>query len=150
MKLTVLGTSFEVFSYDNDKMAEAILLTGSVQIDVPTEQGESPKTYILHPNEKLLRQENGKVHLTKVDADSYSSWRNGKRISFKNETLEMILPRLEKWYGQKIECAPQIANHYRFTFTLHNEPLDLILNFISHSANLNYRQLSNEYYIIEK
>lgn len=27
-------------------------------------------------------------------------------MSFKNETLEMILERLEKWYGQKIECAP--------------------------------------------
>lgn len=150
MKLTVLGTSFEVFSYDNDKSAEAILLTGSVQIDIPTPKGELQKTYILHPDEKLLCQEDGKIHLAKVDADSYSSWRNGKRMSFKNETLEMILPRLEKWYGQKIECAPQVASHYRFTFTLHNEPLDLILNFISHSANLNYKQLSNDHYIIEK
>lgn len=150
MNLTVLGTSFEVFSYDNDKSAEAILLTGSVQIDIPTQKGESQKTYILHSDEKLLCQEDGKIHLTKVDAASYSSWRNGKRMSFKNETLEMILPRLEKWYGQKIECDPQTASHYRFTFTLHNEPLDLILNFISHSANLNYRQFSNDHYIIEK
>ena len=30
----------------------------------------------------------------------------------------MILERLEKWYGQKIECAPHIARHYRFTFTM--------------------------------
>lgn len=150
MNLTVLGTSFEVFSFDNDKSAEAILLTGSVQIDIPTQTGEPQKSYILHPNEKLHCQESGEIYLTKVDAASYSSWHNGKRMSFKNETLEMILPRLEKWYGQKIECAPQTARHYRFTFTLHNEPLDLILNFISHSANLNYKQLSNDHYIIEK
>lgn len=69
---------------------------------------------------------------------------------FKNETLEMILERLEKWYGQKIECVPHIARHYRFTFTMHSESLDLILNYISHSAPLNYRLISNDHYIIEE
>ena len=60
------------------------------------------------------------------------------------------LERLEKWYGQKIECAPHIARHYRFTFTMHSESLDLILNYISHSAPLNYRLISNDHYIIEE
>lgn len=102
------------------------------------------------PNEKLTYSKTDGISLTTIDADAYSSWRQGKRMSFKNETLEMILERLEKWYGQKIECVPHIARHYRFTFTMHSESLDLILNYISHSAPLNYRLISNDHYIIEE
>ncbi|WP_339326069.1 FecR domain-containing protein, partial [Bacteroides fragilis] len=40
--------------------------------------------------------------------------------------------------------------HYRFTFTLLNEPLDLILNIMSHSAPLNYKLISNDYYVLEE
>ncbi|MCS2538878.1 DUF4974 domain-containing protein [Bacteroides fragilis] len=50
-------------------------------------------------------QANGDVRIDHVDANSYSAWRIGGRLSFKNETLAMILPRLEKWYGQKIDCS---------------------------------------------
>ncbi|WP_455669231.1 FecR family protein [Phocaeicola sp.] len=150
MDVTVLGTSFEVFSYDNDKSAETILLTGKVRIEMPGDKGQTRSTYILHPDEKLTYTKNGEVVLTKVDADSYSSWRDGKRMNFKHETLEMILPRLEKWYGQKITCDTEIARHYLFTFAIHNESLDLILNYISHSAPLKYRLVSNDHYVIEE
>jgi transmembrane sensor len=89
------------------------------------------------------------VNLTNIDADAYSGWRKGKRMSFKNETLQMILNRLEKWYGQRIECDPQLAEYYRFTFTVHSEPLALILNYISHSAPLTYKMVGNNHYLIE-
>ena len=150
MNLTVLGTSFEVFSYDNDKNAEAILLTGSVQVNLSSPSGKMKKDCILRPDQKFSYMENGETRITTVDANTYSSWRNGKRNSFKNETLEMILPRIEKWYGAKIECSPEIARHYRFTFTIHNETLELILNFISHSAGLNYKQINHDHYVIQK
>jgi len=61
----------------------------------------------------------------------------------------MILNRLEKWYGQRIECDPQLAEYYRFTFTVHSEPLALILNYISHSAPLTYKMVGNNHYLIE-
>ena len=125
MDVTVLGTSFEVFSYDGDEEGETVLLTGKVKVEVLESNQQKGGSYVLKPNEKLT--------YSKTD-----------------ETLEMILERLEKWYGQKIECVPHIARHYRFTFTMHSESLDLILNYISHSAPLNYRLISNDHYIIEE
>ena len=63
----------------------------------------------------------------------------------------MILERLEKWYGQKIECALYIAKTLSaLLLRWHSESLDLILNYISHSAPLNYRLISNDHYIIEE
>lgn len=150
MDITVLGTSFEVFSYDGDKEAEAILLTGKVKVEIAGNKAPEDKIYILNPDEKLTYNEEKGVSLTKIDADAYSGWRQGKRISFKNETLKMILDRLEKWYGQKIECDPRVKQHYRFTFTVHSESLDLILNYLSHSAPLTYRMVGNNRYLIEE
>ena len=150
MDVTVLGTSFEVFSYDGDEEGETVLLTGKVKVEVLESNQQKGGSYVLKPNEKLTYSKTDGISLTTIDADAYSSWRQGKRMSFKNETLEMILERLEKWYGQKIECAPHIARHYRFTFTMHSESLDLILNYISHSAPLNYRLISKKLLMTKK
>lgn len=151
MNVTALGTSFEVFSFDCDKSMEAILLSGKVKVETKNPTGEEVTgEYILKPNEKLTYAANGKVAIEQVDANSYSAWRVGGRLSFKNEKLSMILPRLEKWYGQKIHCSEKIANYYRFTFTVRTEPLDLILNIMSHSAPLSYKLKSNEEYVLKE
>lgn len=150
MDVTALGTSFEVFSYDNDSQAETILLEGKVKVEIPNEDSKVVSTYILNPNEKLAYNNKGGVNLTKHNADTYSYWRLGRQMSFKNETLEMIMSRLEKWYGAKIECDPQIAKYYRFTFAIHNEPIELILKYISNSAPLDYRMVKNNHYVIDK
>lgn len=148
MNVTALGTAFEVFSFEGDKSMETILLSGKVKVEPKDDSENIRGTYILHPNQKLTYNE-GTVEIEQVDANSYSAWRIGGRLSFKNEKLSMILPRLEKWYGQKIQCSEEIAEHYRFTFTLRNEPLDLILNIMSHSAPLVYK-LNNNGYVLKE
>lgn len=150
MNITATGTAFEVFSFDGDQSVETVLLDGKIKVNPKNSKEQFKEDYILHPNEKLTSKTNGDVHIDHVDANSYSAWRTGGRLSFKNETLAMILPRLEKWYGQKIDYSHDVANHYRFTFTLRNEPLDLILNIMSHSAPLRYNLISNDHYILEE
>lgn len=149
MDITALGTSFEVFSFDTDKSVETTLLSGKIKVEPKDDKEAVTGEYILHPNEKLSCAQ-GTINIDKVDANTYSAWRMGGRLSFKNETLAMILPRLEKWYGQKIECSSKTAQHYRFTFTLRNEPLDLILNIMSHSAPITYNLKSNDYYVLKE
>ncbi|WP_455590667.1 FecR family protein [Bacteroides sp.] len=149
MDITALGTSFEVFSYDTDTNVETTLLNGKIKVEPKDDKEAIKGEYILSPNEKLSCNQ-GKVRIEHVDANTYSAWRTGGRLVFKNETLAMILPRLEKWYGQKIECPSKIADHYRFTFTLRNEPLDLILNIMSHSAPITYNLKSNDYYVLKE
>lgn len=150
MDVTALGTSFEVFSYEGDKSVETVLLNGAIKVEPKDNNTQIKGEYILKPNEKLTYNEEGKIQVEHVDANAYSAWRTGERLSFKNEKLAMILPRLEKWYGQKIECPEDIAQHYRFTFTLRNESLDLILNIMSHSAPLSYKLKSNDYYVLKE
>ena len=46
MDVTVMGTSFEIFSYDNDKEVEAVLLTGKVKVAISDNKSWKAK-YIL-------------------------------------------------------------------------------------------------------
>ena len=93
MDVTALGTAFEVFSFDGDESVETVLLNGKVKVEPKDHKEQIKGEYILQPNEKLTCQVNGDIRIDRVDANSYSAWRIGGRLSFKNETLAMILPR---------------------------------------------------------
>lgn len=142
MTVTVSGTSFEVSDYDTDKQAEVVLMEGKVEV------GLADKRYELHPNEKLTCKEGAHPVLRRVNAALHTSWRDGKQIRFADAPLSDILGKLEKWYGQEIKCDKEVAERYRFTFTLHNESLELILNYFSHTAPLDYKLINSDCYMI--
>ena len=150
MDVTALGTSFEVFSFDEDKNAETILLSGCIKVAPKSKEGTCKKEFILSPNERLSYIDRKTIHMDSVNANTYSAWRTGESLCFKNEKLAMILPRLEKWYGQKVKCDAKLANHYRFTFTLRKESLDFILNIMSQNTPLTYRLEKDDCYILEE
>lgn len=149
MDVTALGTAFEVFSFDGDEKSETILLNGKTLVETKNQQGLIQNKYILNPNEKLSYNKETEAKIEQINADSYSAWRSGGKLKFTNERLIMIIPRLEKWYGQKIVCPSEIAKHYRFTFSIKNESLEQILSNMSQSSSLTYQLINDSYYTIE-
>ena len=57
-------------------------------------------------------------------------------LSFENEKLSMIIPRLEQWYGRKVMCQKDLAERYRFTFKVRGESLEQILKLIQLSSSI--------------
>lgn len=149
MDITALGTSFEVFCVDSTSYTEMILSDGSVEVNTKRSEGEG-EVYLVLPDEKLTYELNGKVEIEKVDADQYSAWYRGGKPSFKNEKLGMILPRLESWYGIRLECSDALADKYSFTFSIHNEPIELLLNIISNSSPVSYHKRGDGFVLFEK
>lgn len=150
MNVTALGTAFEVFSFDADDKAETILLNGKTLIETKDKQNQIKQRYILQPNDKLTLNANGRIEIEQTNADNYSAWRSGGRLKFKGEPLSMILPRLEKWYGQKISCSRKVAEFYRFTFSIRNESLEQMLNIMTQTAPLSYKLINDDYYEIKE
>lgn len=144
MDIAVLGTEFEVFSYESDSTAEVTLLSGQVKI---LNNVASNEDYILAPNERMLIQSTTQTKIETVDADRYTMWRNKGTMSFSNERLVHVISRLEKWYGRTIECDAEIAQDYRFTFTIHGETLKELLDVMSYSSNLRYEEKDLKYII---
>lgn len=144
MDVTALGTAFEVFSYDLENIIETVLLNGKVKVDLS--HGNHKREVFLNPNDKLtLSRSDARISIEKVNATKYSDWRNLGILSFENEKLSMIIPRLEKWYGQKIFCQKDLANTYRFTFKVRNESLDRILYMLNNSSPIKYRKAGDNY-----
>jgi hypothetical protein len=102
MDVRVLGTKFNVMSYDSDDQQSVVLLSGSVQV----ETAKKPKT-LLVPNQMF--QTKGQLEtVSQVNVDDYVSWTKGL-YNFNSEELGSIFKRLSRFYGVKIICDSETA-----------------------------------------
>lgn len=105
----VLGTSFNVSAYKDDKNVTTTLAQGSVEVLMP--QGNR----VIRPNEQLIfNRQNGCFDCRKVDASMYSAWKDGMFV-FEDETLEHIMDRLRIWYDVEVFYASDEVREYRFS-----------------------------------
>lgn len=140
MEVEALGTAFELFAYQEEERMEAILLEGKIKIGIKDSLGTEKPELILLPDEKMeYNVLQKKVVKTTVNANNYTSWRKGV-LSFENEKLSMIIPRLEQWYGRKIFFEKGMGETYKFTFKVRDEPLDRILFIMGKSSPIKYNQ----------
>ena len=147
MSVEALGTAFELFSYNMEHKIEAILLKGKIKVSIDDKKANEKKEYLVSPDEKIsLDRQTGKITKQIVDADKYTAWRKQKMLSFENEKLSMIIPRLEQWYGRKVMCQKDLADKYRFTFKVRDESLEKILMLIGLSSPLKYQEVEGGNY----
>lgn len=105
MKLKVLGTTFNVFSYPDNPQIVATLETGKLQIKVDNQK----KPYILSPNDQLILDSNtGEVEMHSVNAADFSVWRV-PALYFEETKLIYALQQIERTYNVKIHIQ---NSHY--------------------------------------
>ncbi|QGY42220.1 DUF4974 domain-containing protein [Maribellus comscasis] len=126
-EIEVLGTSFNVVSYAEERSSQITLIEGAVRINSVTGKEITrikPKEQITIPDEL----EN--IKIKKVNTDFYTSWTEGK-IEFDEERLFDIAFRLERWYNVEINFTSAEAEDLRFSGTvLKNKPFDQIIKAI--------------------
>ncbi len=123
----VLGTSFNVSSYDDDKQWHVTLVNGTVDVMMKINGTEKPVR--LKPSQQLM-EENGKIEVRTVDTQLYTSWREGV-FAFENMPLNEIAMRLERWYDVQITFSDSISACERYTGIFRkNEALDDVISTI--------------------
>lgn len=130
--IKVTGTSFNISTYDNEY--QATLVEGSIEIALNT--GES---YNLNPSEQLtFRPGSDNVQIRVVDTDLYTSWVNG-RFVFKDETIEEIMKKLERWYNFKTRFETSGLKSYRFGVNIDKyENITPILKVLESTGTLRF------------
>ncbi len=121
-QIEVLGTSFNVASFDEEPTSEITLVDGSLQVSSLS----GKKLALLRPGQQLIVNNNSQKNtISEVNTDFYINWRDGK-IMFDNETLENIAQKMERWYHIDIEFASEDIKQLRVSATiLKNKPLTL-------------------------
>jgi ferric-dicitrate binding protein FerR (iron transport regulator) len=96
MNIEVTGTSFNVYAFDNDNLAEVTLMTGSVKVS----SKKNPECEaLLKSGEKAVYDvSTGEISVQEVDIRQEAAWLNGELV-FKSETLRNALAKIERKYG---------------------------------------------------
>ncbi|MCF6406148.1 DUF4974 domain-containing protein [Chitinophaga filiformis] len=168
MDITVLGTTFNVRAYEEDKTVETSLIQGKVEVTI---KGEVPKKVILSPNQKIvLFNEEQQPKMVSVpatvgpDKESYrleevtvnphdslvaeTAWKENCLV-FNNERFADIALKMERWYDVQIIFADKQVEDYRFTGTFINETVDQTLEALRFTSPFHYR-IEKKKIIIER
>lgn len=97
MNVAVLGTSFNISTYQEDQEQSVVLVNGKVEVD---RQGE---TIVLKPNQRYKQNNRGQSVIDQVVASDYACWKDGL-MKIDNENINTIFKRLERYYNVKIFC----------------------------------------------
>ena len=132
--VTVSGTRFNIASYDNENILEVILEKG----EVVCYNKSLNKSCTLKPNDYLsFDKTNNTFKIETVPAEKYSSWKEGKLV-FRNDPLEVIARRLERWYNIDVEVRGKTTNHNGLWATFIDENLEEILRLLKLSLPITY------------
>lgn len=107
-EVEVLGTSFNINAYDNEKTLNTTLLEGSVKVNgkiiKPGQQALLSVTAVSvdHPLPSA-----DQVEIINVKVSAVMAWKNGF-INFDGETLDAIMRQLERWYDIKVVYEKEI------------------------------------------
>lgn len=138
LNVEVLGTSFDVINYTNEKTAEVILVEGTVNLLV-NRGGEQSNGGMLSPGQLgVYSDETGKVSTQVVNVDKYIAWRDGNLI-FRDDKMEEVVKRLSRWFNVEIFINDPEIKAYIYKATFRNENLMQVLNLLKISAPIDFR-----------
>ena len=130
--IKVLGTSFNVMSYDDEFASSVTLLSGKVE----TTSGHD--TVRLSPGEQVSITSDNRMTVQKTDINVVVSWMDGK-FGFSNERLDVIMRKICRWYDVEVLYAVPGIRERRFTGApASNMPLKELLEALSTTTNLQF------------
>jgi transmembrane sensor len=169
MNIKVLGTSFNVKAYDKDKIMEATLIKGAVEVsrrDAPN----APRI-MLRPNEKLIfhalppakNVETIPVFpsVSNVEVTTLKPYKGSddlietawvhNRLEFRGDSFEELASKMERWYNVRISFSDadmKQDKQFRFTGSFEKETVTQALDELKLTARFNYQTDSNDITIL--
>ena len=166
--IKVLGTSFAVKSYPQDKTIEATLLQG--MIEVSRKDNPSTPRIILKPNDKLVfskyfatRNRTGNspsgpgTHISVSPDIAINSIRQDipdsnkvetawlyNRLVFDGDSFRELADKMERWYNVKIDLHDSILNSYHFGGIFEKETVEEAFRELQLTRDFNYQINGNE------
>ena len=142
----VLGTSFNIQAYRNEKSVYTTLLTGSLRVAV----ADGGDAVVLTPGrEAIWEKGSGAIQVEAVNAEDAIAWRYGNFIF--EEDIEVVMRMLSRWY--EVEFVFDGGRKEKHTFSgrmSKDESLDTVLETIELAGGPEFRREGNIIHLIEK
>ncbi|WP_158974370.1 FecR family protein [Cellulophaga sp. L1A9] len=138
---TVLGTEFNISSYESDSANDVALIEGSVRVN-----SNSEHEFILVPGQQFKYANNTPGEVSFVDVQSRIAWLDGVLV-FENEEFETILKKLERFYDVSIENHCDALINEKFTGQFDLESIEDVLNTFKNTVPFSF-EMKNQKIII--
>ncbi len=139
----VKGTAFNVKAYPGTTV-ETVLVRGAVEV---YDRKHPSEKILLQPNEKIQvpRQQEGgwSYSISRIEKDGNQPLDEtvwiAPSLTFDNEPLETLAPKLESWYHITIQFTDEQVKGLRFSAAIANETLRQTLDAMKLSYPFHYR-----------
>ena len=140
LNIEVLGTCFNVYSYEENDFVETSLIEGSVRLYDSKSPSES---FILKPSQKAIySKNNGKISFHNTDNVKEIAWTQNHLV-FESEKLGSVFQKIERWYGVHIDLlCPEIAND-QISGSFKDEQLPYVMEALKFQYGFNYKIIGN-------
>ena len=92
LEVKVLGTHFNVNTYDDENSMNVTLLEGSVNVT------NNQNNILLSPGQQAQVNKNGIKKINNADINQVMAWKNGS-FYFDGASMQSIMRQVEKWYN---------------------------------------------------
>lgn len=139
--IRVLGTKFNVSSYEEDRGVTATLLEGSILFTDKNNQQLK-----LKPNQQVISQA-GKLTLNDVEAADYLAWTKGDFL-FNDMPIAAVLQKLGRWYDVDVDLQ-SLPDKNLYLKISRNANINDVLKLLSKATDLHFELDGNRISIKE-
>jgi hypothetical protein len=131
----VLGTHFNINSYDNEEYSKTTLLEGSVKI---INEKSAATAKILKPGQQaVIKRGDVQTKIMIADEAQALAWKDGYFL-FKNTNIKDVVNELERWYNVDIKYEDEMEFENITGYISRNVKISSVLKLLQLSGIVNY------------
>lgn len=130
MKITALGTAFNINAYEEGGRVRTTLQEGKIQIV------KGQKLAYLEAGQQLESTEK-EWKVRQVDTDIYTAWTKNE-FKLKNNTIEEVMEQIKRWYDIKPVYQATITEHFTGTIS-RSVPISQLLKKLGMTNEVHFR-----------
>ncbi|SEW37882.1 FecR family protein [Chitinophaga arvensicola] len=106
--IQVLGTSFNISAYEDERVQKTTLISGSVKVMIGN-SGPFDQNVTLQPGQQAIVSDNKSIDVKKgIDTTQDIAWKNGY-FNFESVGMNEVIRQIERWYDIKIQFEGQVT-----------------------------------------
>jgi len=133
LQVKVTGTSFDV----NSKFDEVVVSLVEGSVELSSEMFEGTKNMV-KGDVASFNTQSGAVSIISKDVSKATLW-CADHITFSGASLDELCTCLAEWYNVNVILSDELKSKGILSFTITNEPLDVVLSIIAKTTSINYR-----------
>lgn len=147
MDVKVLGTTFDVNTYEDEGKSFVVLVEGLVEVSAG--KGEFRIITPGYMAEVNMHDVQAKIHVSKCDTEHYIAWKSGN-FSFRNASLTEILKRVSRYYDVTVIREQVFEEEYYTGDVSSDVSLESLLAVIESSTSVSFKVERKIVYVQKK